>query len=94
MTWENYIDQAAAFDEQNPFVYDEVVRRARELRDHGVERLGITLPWERVRYELSIESGGECKLNNNFRAIYARDIIENVPDLAGHLVIRNSASRE
>lgn len=94
MTWEDYLDEAAAFDEQNPFVYGEVVRWARELRDHGVKRFGITLPWERTRYDLSIESGGEYKLNNNFRAIYARHIIENVPDLADHLVIRNSGSRE
>jgi hypothetical protein len=94
MTWENYIDQAAAFDEANPFLYHALVERARELRDHGVRRFGITLPWERVRYDLSIDSGEEYKLNNNFRPVYARLIRESEPDLVDHLVIRNSASRE
>lgn len=55
--------------------------------------MGIAMLWERMRWELTVETdsvdlGDDFKLNNNYRSRYARLIMNNEPDLAGFFDIR------
>lgn len=73
------------FHADNPRVYELLCRFARQIRGRGYERVGIKLLWERVRWEVMIETNDPdgFKLSNDYHARYARLIMENEPDLAG-----------
>jgi hypothetical protein len=72
------------FHEQNPLVYDELVRLARQLRSQGWERFSIKMLLEVVRYRsmLGNTQGKGPRINNNHGAHYSRLIAEQEPDLA------------
>jgi hypothetical protein len=75
------------FHANNPHVYENLVRMAREFRRKGSNhnrKLGIGMLYEVLRwnYYLSTEGEEEFKLSNDFRAVYARKIMENEPDLS------------
>jgi hypothetical protein len=76
--------RAAEFHEANPHVYELLVRYAREIRAAGHDRVGIELLWNRMRWDwmLDTASGDDFKLNQNFKAWYARRIMERERDLA------------
>lgn len=72
------------FHAQNPHVYRELVRLAREARAAGRKRVGIGELYEVARWHLSMRTDGDAfKLNNSHRAPYARLIMTLEPDLAG-----------
>jgi len=75
----------AAFHAANPHVYAELVRLARVwVRERGVNHLGIATLYEVARWNITLSTAGEAfKLNNNHRALYARLIMDQEPDLAG-----------
>lgn len=83
-------DRFEAFARANPKVEEAIVAIARELRDkHGVKRIGIALIFERLRWLYAIKTEGEAyRLNNSFRAFYARRIMAENPDLAGFFEVR------
>jgi hypothetical protein len=74
-----------AFHEANPRVYELLCRFSRVVVDRGYERVGIKLLWERVRWEVMIETDDPdgFKLSNDFHSRYARLIMEQEPELAG-----------
>lgn len=79
------------FDIENPHIYDGLVRLARaRVRATGTRHLGIANLYEALRHEQAIATRTEdgFKLNNNHRAIYAREIMEHEPDLDGIFDIR------
>jgi hypothetical protein len=67
------------FHREHPSIYalfDRFTREALRRRD----RLGISLITERIRWETAVvSSGDEFKINNNFRAYYARLWMRNNP---------------
>ncbi len=74
----------SAFHAANPHVYETLVRLAREAVRRGKERVGIKALWERMRWELWIETDDpEFRLNNDFTSRFARLIMSREPDLAG-----------
>jgi len=81
-----------AFDEfhaLNPWVYEHLVRLARDLRVRGATRIGIGMLFEVLRWQYWRQTEGDAfKLNNNYRSRYARRIMENEPDLAGIFEVR------
>jgi hypothetical protein len=92
----NKIEQAfIEFDTENPEVYRQLVRLARQWRAAGKAKLGIKTLFEKLRWEWHVagltESDG-YKLNNNFTALYARKIMKNEADLDGLFEIRSLAS--
>jgi hydrogenase maturation factor len=92
----NKIEKAfIEFDTQNPEVYKQLVRLARQWRAAGKAKLGIKTLFEKLRWEWHVagltESDG-YKLNNNFTALYARKIMKNEVDLDGLFEIRTLAS--
>lgn len=72
------------FDRQHPEVYRALVRLAREWVSVGGSKLGIATLFERLRWEWHVaglrDSDG-YKLNNSYRALYARKIMALEPDL-------------
>lgn len=78
------------FHRANPFVYSELVRRARRLKRRGWKKAGIGMLWEVLRWRmmLSTKTADGFKLNNNFRSRYARLIMEENDDLDGFFETR------
>lgn len=86
-------DRFEAFADANPAVEESIVAVARELRDeHGIQRAGIALIFERLRWLYAIRTQGDAyRLNNSFRAFYARRIMERHEDLAGFFEVRRQS---
>ena len=75
-----------AFHEANPWVYDALVRLARDMVARGRPRLGIGMLFEVLRWQWQLattDGASDFKLNNNYRSRFARLIMESEPDLAG-----------
>jgi hypothetical protein len=82
-----------AFHEANPVVYAKLREFALQMKRSGRRHLGIAALFERLRWWSSYETvGDEYKLNNNFRAFYARMLMEREPELAGFFEIRRSVA--
>jgi hypothetical protein len=77
------------FDRENPHVFDAVHGFAQEALEHGRERFGIGIIWERMRWYMNFETTEKpLKLNNNYRSCYARRLIASDPRFKEMLVIR------
>lgn len=94
-------DAFEAFHWANPHVARNLRRLARDLRDRGVVRYSIAALFEVLRWSYAIQTSrtavdGEFKLNNSYRAFYARYLMEIDPDLADFFEVREqkSADRE
>lgn len=89
---ETIADQFQRFHEQHPSVYKQLVRLAYQWKDSGNEQLGIATLFERLRWEWHTgtvrDSSTGYKLNNNYRAYYARLIMDNNPELRGMFNLR------
>lgn len=73
----------AEFHMAHPWVYDRLRDLALDLRQNGVLHYGISGLYETLRYEASLKAKDEegFKLNNNFRALYARELAQKEPAL-------------
>lgn len=72
------------FHQANPHVYELLVTYAHEAKHAGRSHLGIALLFERVRWYTSVETtGGDFKVNNSYRSLYARLIMHREPALRG-----------
>lgn len=82
------------FDAANPWVYEALVRLARQARDSGAQKIGIGMLFEVLRWDrsLSTKSWDGFKLNNNLRSRYARAIMDHEPDLDGFFETRGLRS--
>lgn len=85
------------FDRNNPHVYAELVKLAKRARARGVERLGIKMLYERLRWELQVETyhpgADKFRLNNNYHALYARKMMDEYPELRDLFETRESPSK-
>lgn len=80
----------AKFHAANPGVYVELERRALALYRAGRKHIGIALIYEAMRYEwlIRIDHADDWRLNNDYRALYARLLIAEHPELAGVIETR------
>ncbi len=71
------VERWAAFHADNPQVYDELERLAMDLYQAGHRRIGVKMVWETMRYNFALKTLGDdgFKLNNDFHALYARELI-------------------
>jgi hypothetical protein len=78
------------FHLEHPEVYTELVKLARTWQSNGSDKLGIATLFEVLRWNshLNPQRDSGYKLNNNYRALYARLIMEQEPDLNGLFEIR------
>jgi len=76
---------------ENPHIYDEIVRLAREVKRAG-ERTGMKAIFERIRWDVKIRSlGDKWKMNNDYTAPTARIVMEREPDLEGFFATRGDS---
>ena len=82
------------FHQDNPHIYEELLFMALRLKHRGRKRYGIATLFEVLRYKKDIESTtcSGFKLNNDFRALYARRLMNNEPELRGFFEIRRRRS--
>lgn len=71
------------FDADNPWIYTQLRHMALQLKRTGRDTYGIAALFEVLRYENAVRtiSDDGLKLNNNFRAMYARKLAQNEPEL-------------
>ena len=71
----------AEFHNAHPWVYDRLKELAISLKDSGVKHYGISGLYETLRYEASLKAKDAegFKLNNNYRALYARELARDEP---------------
>ena len=73
-----------SFHARNPHVYRMFRRFALEMHHAGYAHGSAGLIFERMRWELMMQTTGpEPKLNNNYRSRYARKFEEDHPNMAG-----------
>lgn len=76
-----------AFHEANPHVYTRLEERA--IRDAGSNRLSISKLAEQLRADIGTSTVGDAfKINNSYRALYARLLIHRNPVLDGKFELR------
>lgn len=72
------------FDEENPDVYDKLVKMTFELKRIGHNKIGIGMLFEVIRWQVMLDtSDPDFKLNNSYRSRYARKIMLEYPELDG-----------
>jgi hypothetical protein len=77
------------FHKANPHVYHMLVAKAIALKRRGIDRYGIAAIWEALRYSRAMYSAtDDYKLNNNYKAYYARLIMKTVAELEGYFSTR------
>lgn len=84
------IDEAfVIFDKDNPQIYQLFVRFAIQAINKGMKRIGGRFLFERIRWEVYVEtSAQDYKINNNFAPHYVRKFIREYPDWANRFETR------
>lgn len=92
----DYSQRFLAFHAANPHVYAAFERFARQAIAAGRKKLGAGLIYERMRWYYSIETTGtdEYKLNNTYRADYARMFEEKNPQYKGFFSTRERKTHD
>jgi hypothetical protein len=73
----------AAFHAANAWVFDALVALTAEYVRGGAQRVSINMLTEVLRYRRGVTRGDTYKLNNSFRAFYARLIMQTHPEWDG-----------
>ena len=77
------------FHQQNPRVYVELKQLALELVEHGRTHIGIAMIYEVLRWQVALRTKGDpYRLNNDYRAYYARLLMERNPEWEGLFELR------
>lgn len=83
-----------AFHELNPHVYRHLRRLALDLARRD-RRMGIGGLFEVLRWQYAIVTTGDpFRLNNNYRAFYARLLMDSEPELEGFFDTRRQPALE
>lgn len=70
------------YHQDNPHVWAAFERFALQAADSGRKRIGTAMIYERMRWYSMIEATGDIyKINNNYKADYARLFNEKYPHL-------------
>jgi len=88
-TEETIEERFLRFHEANPHVYDTIVKIALDLKVRGFRTSSINLIFERMRWLYAIKTQGEqYRLNNTYRAHYARMVMREHAELEGFFKTR------
>ena len=88
-------EQVNAFHYKNPLVWHLFEKFTREVINRGFKNYSVNAVFERIRWERDIMSDGEAgqfKLNNNYRAFYARRFMVKYPQHDGFFRTRKQTS--
>jgi len=79
------------FHNDNPHVFDELLKMARQLKRLGHNKYSMKTLFEVVRWHRSLKTTDtEFKLNNNFTAYYSRLVMVADSNLDGFFRVRAS----
>ena len=68
------------YHQKNPIVYKLICRFANEAIQAGHAKYGIATIWERIRWEITVNTNDiDFKMPNNHRAYYARLWLKDHP---------------
>lgn len=69
----------------NPQVFLLLVNYTRRLKDRGFQHYGIKAVFERIRWEINVETNDPAgfKMNNNYTSRYARLLEKTYPEFTG-----------
>lgn len=82
------------FDQGHPHVFETLRTLAYDYkRRTGRDRVGVSALWERMRWELSVQTGETPVLNNSYRSFFARKLMLE-PGLEGLFETRRSVADE
>lgn len=90
-------EQAAAFSKQHPHVSVLFVKFTKEIISRGFKNYSVNAIFERIRWETDkadVDGKSSFKLNNNYRAWYARKFMERYPEYDGFFRTRKRVSDE
>jgi|TARA_R100000482_G_C5045027_1_gene110084 hypothetical protein len=89
-------EQCVNFHRSNPIVWQYFVRFTNMMIDRGYKNYSVNAIFERIRWE--IDAGGDgvstFKLNNNYRAFYARAFMKRYPEHDGFFRTRIQTTEE
>ena len=72
------------FDSANPEVYTRLREMALKLKRAGRKQYGMAALFEAMRFHHALETNDpDFKLNHNYRALYARLLMSQEPELEG-----------
>lgn len=83
------------FHQENPHIYHQLVRLARQAVKAGHTTYGMAALFEVLRWQRTVETTTQetgPKMANALRAYYARLIMRNEIDLAGFFAVAQSAA--
>tara|TARA_R100001086_G_scaffold240621_1_gene166881 strand:- start:78 stop:446 length:369 start_codon:yes stop_codon:yes gene_type:complete len=89
--------QVKAFHSEHPEVWDLFVRFTKEILRRGFKHYSVNAIFERIRWEVDTVGRNdqyEFKLNNNYRAFYARRFMRMYPQHDGFFRTRRQTSQE
>ena len=84
-------EEAKAFHEKNPRVYEELRELALQAVRAGHKRFSIRVCWEVVRWHRmfkTVDESSQFRMNDHYHAWYARLLMEREPELAGVFEVR------
>ena len=84
-------DNFEQFHKDNPKVYPNLCKMARELKAIGHKKCAMKMLWEVLRWQGMLnttDANSHYRLNNNYTSRYARMIMDFNPDLAGFFNVR------
>lgn len=88
-------EQFEAFHRANPAVFRAVLSLSYQMKGAGWKRGSIGLIFERIRWLHAVRTfGSKYKLNNNYRAYYARLAMAVDPSLEGWFSVRRQPAEQ
>lgn len=90
-------EQVTRFHKEHPFVWDLFKRFTFEVIGKGMKHYSVNAIFERIRWEhdiTRIDPRASFKLNNNYRAFYARRFMAAFPEYDGFFHTRKQTSDE
>jgi len=87
-------EQCAIFHKKHPEVWDLFVQFTNEMIRRGFKNYSVNAIFERIRWEKDAGGNGveSFKLNNNYRALYARRFMKMYPEYEGFFRTREQPS--
>jgi hypothetical protein len=94
--YEEMRQQVIEFTEANPDVWRLFCGFTFDLINRGFSNYSANAIFERIRWEKDVGGNGviEFKLNNNYRAFYARAFMRKYPEHEGFFRTRDQVSKE
>lgn len=88
-------DQFLRYHLENPQVYQLFSQYAKKVRNRGFTRYSANAIFERIRWHYHMEkpTAEPFKMNNNYRAFYARMFMAKNPDMRGFFELREQPTQ-